>query len=102
VKALARRAAWLAPATALVTAGALLVLDRDTGLGALIELLGRVARAESGLAAARAERAALVQEVRSLRADPLAVERVAREQLGMVREGEVVLRFPPEEPSAAD
>jgi cell division protein FtsB len=102
VEALLRRAAWLAPASALVTAGALLVLDRDTGLAALLELSQRVLRAESGLATARAERAALVREVHALRSDPFAVEVLAREQLGMVREGELVLRWEAEAPLAAD
>jgi cell division protein FtsB len=102
VQALLRRASWLAPATALVTAGGLLVLDRDNGLAALLELAQRVASAESGLEAARAERAALVREVRALRSDPFEVEVVAREQLGMVREGEVVLRWEPEVARSAD
>jgi len=99
---LARRATWLAPATALVTAGAILVLDRDTGLPALLELTARVARAESSLAAARAERAGLVREVHLLRSDPFELEVVAREQLGMVRTGEIVLRWEAAEPAASD
>ena len=33
-------------------------------------------------------------EVRQLRADPAAMERIARDELGMVREGELVFQFP--------
>ncbi len=33
-------------------------------------------------------------EVRQLRADPAAMERIARDELGMVREGEIVFQFP--------
>ncbi len=99
---LTRRAAWLAPATALVTAAALLVLDGDTGLRALLELSRRVERAEAGLAAARAERALRVREVRALRSDPFELEGVAREQLGMVRPGEIVVRWEAAEPAASD
>jgi cell division protein FtsB len=102
VAVLGRRATWLAPATALVTAGALLLLDGDTGLGSLLEISRRVERAEERLAAARAERARLVREVKALRSDPYELEVIAREQLGMVRPGEIVLRWEPAEPAAAD
>jgi cell division protein FtsB len=102
VPTLAQRAAWLAPATALVTAGALLLLDGDTGIGSLLEISRRVERAEARLEAARAERARLVREVKALRSDPFELEVVAREQLGMVRPGEIVLRWEPAEASAAD
>lgn len=33
-------------------------------------------------------------EVRQLRSDPEAMERIARDELGMVREGELVFQFP--------
>lgn len=33
-------------------------------------------------------------EVNQLRSDPAAVERIARDELGMVREGEIVFQFP--------
>lgn len=36
----------------------------------------------------------LRNEVQSLRDDPNAVERIARDQLGMVRKSEVVFQFP--------
>lgn len=39
----------------------------------------------------------LSREVRALRHDPYAVERIARDELGMLREGEVLFQFPPSE-----
>jgi cell division protein FtsB len=33
-------------------------------------------------------------EVRQLRSEPAAMERIARDELGMVREGEIVFQFP--------
>jgi cell division protein FtsB len=36
----------------------------------------------------------LSREVESLRTDPAALERLARDELGMVREGELVFQFP--------
>ncbi len=35
------------------------------------------------------------EEVEGLRNDPLAVERLARDELGMIREGEIVFQFAP-------
>ncbi len=37
---------------------------------------------------------ALEREVDALRTDPEAIERVARDELGMIREGELVFQFP--------
>jgi cell division protein FtsB len=42
----------------------------------------------------RARQAELSRTVDRLRNDPLYVEQIAREQMGMVREGETVLKFP--------
>mgnify|MGYP002780346935 CR=1 FL=1 len=53
------------------------------------ELL-RLKHANLGLAV-EVER--LRQEVSALRSDPAAVERIARDELGMVREGEVIFQF---------
>ena len=38
--------------------------------------------------------AALMRQVERLRNDPNAIENVARDELGMVREGELVFQFP--------
>lgn len=52
-----------------------------------VELAARIARVEDEIA--RLERAA-----EAMRSDPETMERVARQQLGLVREGEVVLMLP--------
>lgn len=41
----------------------------------------------------RREVQALARDVESLRVDPEAIERIARDDLGMVREGEIVFQF---------
>ena len=43
---------------------------------------------------------ALAEEVRSLRADPARAEAIAREELGLVKPGELVYEFRPTSPSA--
>ena len=43
------------------------------------------------------ENAALAGDVEALRSDPLAIERVAREELGLVRPGEKLILLAPEE-----
>ncbi|MBI5379673.1 MAG: septum formation initiator family protein [Nitrospirae bacterium] len=40
------------------------------------------------------EHARLRQEVEDLKTDPQTIERIARERLGMAREGEIVFQFP--------
>ena len=42
----------------------------------------------------RAKQAELTRAVERLRNDPLYIEKLAREEMGMVREGETVLKFP--------
>ncbi|MBK8171416.1 MAG: septum formation initiator family protein [Sandaracinaceae bacterium] len=37
---------------------------------------------------------ALTREVHALRSDPAAIERIARDELGMVREDEILFQFP--------
>lgn len=63
----------------------------------------RRSRMESALAAAEAEHQRLEAEyarvsarVAGLATDPLALEREARHQLGLVRRGEVIYKFPQE------
>jgi cell division protein FtsB len=47
-------------------------------------------------ASLRRDIAHLRSEVQSLREDPSSIERIARDQLGMVRKSEVVFQFPRE------
>ncbi|HXL46311.1 MAG TPA: septum formation initiator family protein [Candidatus Binatia bacterium] len=49
---------------------------------------------ERELGALRAKQAELTRTVDRLRNDPLYIEKLAREEMGMVREGETVLKFP--------
>jgi cell division protein FtsB len=46
--------------------------------------------------------AALAEEVRALRADPARVEAIAREELGLVKPGELVYEFRPATPPPAN
>ena len=49
---------------------------------------------ERELGALRAKQEQLTRTVDRLRNDPLYIEKLAREEMGMVREGETVLKFP--------
>ena len=50
--------------------------------------------AEREVEALRARQADLTRTIDRLRNDPLYIEKLAREEMGMVREGETVLKFP--------
>jgi cell division protein FtsB len=56
----------------------------------------REALLEQRIAATEERVAALRQRIQRLRDDPLTLERLAREELGMVRPGDVVIVLPPE------
>lgn len=87
---------WLLPMALLVLAIVsvpLMVLEPQ-GLPryrALEAELREIERDNEGLAH---EVRRLDAEVRQLRTDPAAMERIARDELGMVREGELVFQFP--------
>ncbi|MFQ5514749.1 MAG: septum formation initiator family protein [Myxococcota bacterium] len=83
----------LTPLLVVGAALATLVLDRESGLTAMLELRGRVERAHARVAALSEERNSLLRKIQSLRSDPFAVEAAARERLGMVRPGEIVIRL---------
>jgi len=51
---------------------------------------------ERDLAALRAHSETLARTIECLRSDPLCIEKSAREELGMAREGETILKFPSE------
>ncbi len=53
---------------------------------------------ERDLAALRLRAAALTETINRLRDDPAYVEKLAREEHGLVREGETVLKFPSRRP----
>lgn len=85
----------LAPLLSASVAAAVLALDRETGLPALMELEERIAGSRSRLRALRVEHEALGAGIRGLRAGGFAIEMRARETLGMVRSGERVLVWEP-------
>ena len=51
---------------------------------------------ERELVTLRAHSEALAKTIECLRSDPLCIEKSAREDLGMAREGETILKFPSE------
>ena len=53
---------------------------------------------ERDVQALRAKQEQLSRTVDRLRNDPLYIEKLAREEMGMVREGEIVLKFPSQPP----
>lgn len=88
--------AWMLPLSLLVgsiVAVPLLVLD-EQGLPryrALRDELHEVRRHNERL---REDVRQLDHQVRALRTDEDAIERIARDELGMVRDGEIVFQFP--------
>lgn len=86
---LRRRAATLASLLALI---ALVVgsLFGDRGLLQLMTQRERAERLELEVEELRAENGRLATEIEALRRDPRAIERLAREQLGLARPGETV------------
>jgi cell division protein FtsB len=59
-------------------------------------LMEEVHALERDLASLRARSDTLAQAIECLRTDPLCIEQSAREDLGMAREGEIILKFPAE------
>jgi cell division protein FtsB len=66
----------------------------DRGIAELQQARGRVDRLHSDIYRLRAENAALRAEIHSVRSSTYAVERVAREDLGMSKPGETVYLLP--------
>jgi cell division protein FtsB len=75
-----------------VIAVPVLVFEPD-GLPRLEALEKELEGVRTENAALRSDVARLRLEVKALREDPLAVERIARDELGMVRKSEVVFQF---------
>lgn len=83
----------LAPVLGVGIAGALLVADGENGLVQLVRLRDGARELKARLMELEQERSQLTQAVHSLRSDSLAVERLAREKLGLVRPREFVIRL---------
>ncbi len=70
------------------------------GVRHLRRLDREAARIEAADAALEAQNDRLILRIDALRNDPRTLESVARDELGMVKPGEVVFRFVPEAPEA--
>lgn len=82
----------LAVLTVSIVAVPVLVLEPQ-GMPRMRALEKELAGVEAENAELRRDVARLRTEVKELRDDPAAVERIAREQLGLVRKSEVVFQF---------
>ena len=79
-------------AAALLVAG--LVVYGGSALARVVSLQREVETVERDIVTQRARADALARTVERLRHDPDYVEKLAREELGWVREGDTVLKFP--------
>jgi cell division protein FtsB len=79
-------------AGALLVAG--LVVYGSSALARVVSLQREVEAVERDIVTQRARADALARTVERLRHDPAYVEKLAREELGWVREGDTVLKFP--------
>jgi len=93
---LSRALAWLLPFGLLVlsiVAVPLRILD-EQGLPRYRALKGELREVEAQNERLRREVRDLDRQVDALRSDPAAIERIARDELGMVRDGELIFQFP--------
>ncbi len=72
-----------------------LALFGDKGVVHTLKVSRYKAHIEKSLSELRSENKALRSEIEALRNDYRRVERIARQELGMVKEGELVYQFPP-------
>ena len=77
--------------------GALAVIGLAVGGSGMLRVMAmqrEIAVLEAELSRLRVQTATLMHKVDKLRNDPHYIEKLAREDLGYVREGETVLKFP--------
>lgn len=76
----------------LIAAASLLnALFGDRGLLELLRARQEINSLDQEIAALREKNQSLLSEIRALKSSPLAVERLARENMGLVKPGEIVL-----------
>src|SRR4051812_13618207 len=94
---LGRAMAWLLPFGLLVFAVVCVPLRilSEEGLPRYRKLKAQLERVTGETATLKRDIERLTEEVEGLRSDPEAVERIARDELGMIREGEVLFQFAP-------
>lgn len=68
----------------------------DRGVAYLLRLDHEASRLEASNADLKRENAHLILRIRALRDDRATLEQVARDELGLVKPGEVVFRFVPD------
>jgi cell division protein FtsB len=93
-----RRSLWLS--RALIFATVIVLVDAIVGKAGVAETIraGReYEQAQARLWTLRAENAALLEQARRLAEDPAAIESRAREDLGFLRQGEIVFVVKPTE-----
>ena len=83
----------IAPALSLLAASAILLTDQQTGILPLARADDEVSSVRAELQELEQERQWLGRRIRQLRTVDLAIETAAREQLGMLRPGELVVRW---------
>jgi cell division protein FtsB len=66
----------------------------DQGLFAYRSLAGQTRQLREEVSALDAREQELARQVRALRSDPAAIERLARQKLGLVKPGETVIQLP--------
>jgi cell division protein FtsB len=89
-----RDRAWIIPLGLLVITSVAVPLRLVEDMPRYLELGAQIGRVTSSNAQLEREIQALTQETEVLRNDARAIERLARDELGMVREGEIVFQFP--------
>jgi cell division protein FtsB len=87
-----RRPGWIVVGALLVLA--VMAIFGDNGVLALRRLRGEVDTLVREVRTLEAENERLSRAIGELQEDPAVIERIAREELGLVRPGERVLRFP--------
>jgi cell division protein FtsL len=64
------------------------------GFLAMRRIQNEIGRVKADLDALSKENAALAQEVKDLNTDPRLIEKIARDDLGLARPGEIIIRIP--------
>jgi cell division protein FtsB len=64
------------------------------GFLAMRRTQNEIAKVKANLEQLSKENAALAQEVKDLQSDPRLIEKIARDDLGLARPGEVIIRIP--------
>ena len=88
-----RRKLLLVLGCALAPALTILSITDGEGFRRYFRLRGEVRSLENRNAELRLQNAALSRQVEALRSDPVALERAAREELGFIAPGEVVINL---------